>query len=79
MKNEILDTILSGMSDKNMRFEDLRKLFRSLNFDERIKGVRHIFTKIGSIEILNLQPLKDGKAKTYQVKQIRNNIKIQDS
>jgi len=32
----------------------------------------HIFTKENVVEIINLQPLKDGKAKPYQVKQVRN-------
>ncbi len=30
------------------------------------------FTKEHIYEIMNLQPLKDGKAKPYQVKQVRN-------
>jgi hypothetical protein len=33
----------------------------------------HIFTREGVVEILNLQP-KSGKAKPYQVKQVRNVI-----
>jgi hypothetical protein len=41
-----------------------------LGFDERIRGSHHIFTKKGVEEILNLQP-KQGKAKAYQVKQVR--------
>jgi len=42
-------------------------------FDERIKGDHHIFTRDGIDEILNLQPLH-GKAKSYQVRQIRSII-----
>ena len=34
----------------------------------------HIFTKTGAAEIINLQPLKGGRAKAYQVKQIRSII-----
>ncbi len=44
-----------------------------MGFDERIRGDHHIFTKDGIEEILNLQP-KRGKAKPYQVKQVRNII-----
>jgi len=40
----------------------------------RIKGDHHIFYKEGIEEIVNLQPLKDGKAKAYQVKQVRGVI-----
>jgi len=32
-----------------------------LGFEERIKGDHHIFTKDGIAEIINIQPLKDGK------------------
>jgi predicted RNA binding protein YcfA (HicA-like mRNA interferase family) len=48
----------------------LCQLLIKLGFDERIRGSHHIFTKEGVEEILNLQP-KQGKAKTYQVKQVR--------
>ena len=48
-------------------------LLRSLGFDERIKGSHHIYSMGGIAEILNLQP-KKGKAKVYQVRQIRNII-----
>ena len=41
------------------------------DFSERIKGDHHIFYKEGVEEIINLQPLKNGKAKAYQVKQLR--------
>ena len=74
MSKEILDKVLSGLSDKNIRFGDLRKLLLSLGFDERIKGDHHIFTQSGVLEIINLQPLADGKAKAYQVKQVRSII-----
>ncbi|MCL0040701.1 type II toxin-antitoxin system HicA family toxin [Thermodesulfovibrionales bacterium] len=70
----ILDKVLTGLSDKNIRFSDLRKLILRLGFDERIKGDHHIFTKDGVAEIMNIQPLRDGQAKAYQVKQIRSII-----
>ncbi len=43
-------------------------------FSERIKGDHYIFFREGIEEIINLQPLKDGKAKPYQVKQTRSII-----
>ena len=73
MKN-ILNNILSALSDKNIKFSDLRKLILDLNFSERIKGSHHIFFKKNITEIINLQSLKNGKAKAYQVKQVRNII-----
>ena len=71
-RDSIIQKILSGSSDRNIRFEDLTKVLRDIGFKERIKGSHHIFTKEGVVEIINLQPLRDGKAKPYQVKQVRN-------
>ena len=44
---------------------------RNLGFDERVQGSHHIFTKRGMLDIVNLQPRDGGKAKPYQVKQVR--------
>ena len=59
---------------RNLRFRDLLKLVSDFGFSERTKGDHHIFFKDGVEEIINLQPLKDGKAKAYQVKQVRTLI-----
>jgi len=74
MGKDILDKVLSGLSDKNIRFDGIKKLIIDFGFTCRIKGDHHILTKEGLAEIINLQPLKDGKAKAYQVKQVRNLI-----
>ena len=71
-KNKVLDKVLSGANDSNIRFHDLRKFLLEYGFYERIKGDHYIFTKDNVDEIVNLQPLKDGKAKSYQVRQVRN-------
>ena len=71
MKGKTIEAVLSGLSDKNIRFDDLRELLKSLGFRERVKGDHFIFSKTAVMEIINLQPLKDGKAKPYQVKQVR--------
>lgn len=65
-----LARILRGDADANIRFDDLRALLNHLGFAERIRGDHHIFTREGVAEILNLQP-RSGKAKAYQVKQVR--------
>lgn len=67
---EVLERILSGRSDVNIRFSDLTSLLHHLEFSERIRGDHHIFWKDGVAEIINLQP-KDSKAKPYQVRQVR--------
>jgi hypothetical protein len=74
MRGLILRRILSGLADSNIRFSQLKNLLLSLGFDERTKGDHHILTKPGITEIINLQPLKDGRAKAYQVKQVRGII-----
>lgn len=72
-QDKLLIKILLGNSDTNIPFEQLCQLLRKLGFDQRTRGSHHIFTKEGVEEILNLQP-KQGKAKAYQVKQIRSLI-----
>jgi len=74
LSKRTLEKILKGLSDKNIKFRELRETLLELGFAERVKGDRHIFTKDKIIEIINIQPLKDGNAKAYQVKQIRNLI-----
>lgn len=66
-----LEKVLRGTSDANIAFDDLCGLLRHLGFTERVKGSHHIYTRDGIAEILNLQP-KGGKAKAYQVAQVRN-------
>lgn len=71
MDKKTLNKVLGGLADKNISFRDLKKLLGDFGFSTRIKGDHHIFFKEGIEEIINLQPLKDGKAKAYQVKQVR--------
>ena len=69
--------ILSGKSDSNLGFEDLRQFLVSLGFVERISGGHHIYRKDGVEEKPNLQ--RDGsKAKAYQVRQVRNILRKYD-
>jgi hypothetical protein len=72
--DKLLDQILAGHSDHNIGFTSLRNLLSTLGFRERVRGDHHIFTREGVVEILNLQPLPGGRAKGYQVRQIRNVI-----
>ena len=65
--------VLRGTSDAAIAFSHLCQLLSALGFQERIRGSHHIFTRDGVVEILNLQA-KGGKAKPYQVKQVRRVI-----
>lgn len=65
--------VLSGASDTNLPFSDLRGLLIKLGFEERVKGSHHIYSRADVVEILNLQE-RNGKAKPYQVRQVRDVI-----
>ncbi len=73
--DQVLKRVLGGRSDNNIGFDDLCNVLRRLGFSERIRGDHHIFTRPDVREILNLQPLRDGKAKPYQVRQVRDVLK----
>lgn len=69
----LLQTILHGRSDSNIRFSNLCALMVYLGFEERIRGSHHLFDKEGIVEIVNLQSLRS-HAKPYQVRQVRQLI-----
>ena len=69
----LLQRILAGRSDANLRFDDLRVLLRELGFIERVRGSHHIFRREGVAERINLQR-DNGQAKPYQVRQVRHVI-----
>lgn len=70
---KILFRILNGASDNNIDFDDLTRILIHFDFELRVKGSHHIFTRSDIEEIVNIQP-NGNKAKSYQVKQIRNII-----
>jgi predicted RNA binding protein YcfA (HicA-like mRNA interferase family) len=70
----VLTRVLSGSSDQNIRFNDLRNLLLALGFDERVRGSHHIFTRDDIVEIINLQSRTGRGAKPYQVRQVRDLI-----
>jgi predicted RNA binding protein YcfA (HicA-like mRNA interferase family) len=53
------------------RFNDVVTFLQASGWGMRIKGDHHIFTRPGVPILMNLQPEKDGKAKAYQIRQIR--------
>lgn len=71
--DKLLLQILRGLSDTNIGFDELCSLLTQLEFEMRVRGSHHVFTRIGVFEQINLQ--RDGaKAKPYQVKQVRTVI-----
>ena len=69
-KDRVLQRVISGVSDANIRFEDLCQLLMGLGFEMRVRGSHHIFRKSGVEEKINLQ--REGSdAKPYQARQVR--------
>jgi hypothetical protein len=67
---KVLERVLSGRADANIRFDDLRNLLAWLGFDERSRGSHHVFVREGVEGLINLQ--REGNmAKPYQVRQVR--------
>jgi predicted RNA binding protein YcfA (HicA-like mRNA interferase family) len=72
---KLIFSLLSGNSDNNFSINDLHNILLNLDFFVREgKGSHTIYKKDGVPELINLQSTKDGKAKPYQVKQVRNII-----
>ncbi len=70
---KLLEQILLGNSDANVDFDELCQLLLRLGFETRMRGSHHIFRKQGVAERINLQR-DGGKAKVYQVRQVRSVI-----
>lgn len=70
---KLLNSILMGQQDKNIKFQELQHVLKYLGFRERIRGDHFIYTKDGIAEKINIQPIKS-QAKPYQVKQVRTII-----
>ena len=71
--DKLLQSVLSGKQDTNIKFKDLQLLIKSLGFKERVKGDHFIYKHDDYMERIVIQP--DGnKAKPYQVKQVRQII-----
>ncbi|MEX0607258.1 MAG: type II toxin-antitoxin system HicA family toxin [Halofilum sp. (in: g-proteobacteria)] len=70
---KLQNRILSGRADANIEFAELCALLTRLGFSERIRGSHNIYTRPDVTEIINLQP-SNGKAKPYQVRQVRGLI-----
>ena len=68
-----MEVILRGSSDANISFTEMCQLLAWLGFSKRIRGSHYIFSMDGVEEIINIQS-RAGKAKPYQVKQVRGLI-----
>ena len=71
--SKLLEKILNGRSDHNIKYNELCNLLTKLGFEVRIKGSHYIYYKESIQEIINIQEI-GGHSKAYQVKQIREII-----
>jgi len=79
MKSKVYDTVVSGQSDANIRFADLKNLLHALGFIFKgQKGSHAGYYHPEAHARISIQPTKDGKAKPYQIKQLRDIIKLYD-
>lgn len=63
--------LLSGAADRNIRFDELIGYLKHLDFEVHVEGSHHVCSRRDLVEKLVLQPLPDGSAKPYQVRQVR--------
>ena len=73
--DKILKSIMSGTQDQNIKFRDLQRVLDALGFDHKENNGDHfLYNYPGIKELINIQPDKKdhSKAKSYQVKQVRN-------
>ena len=69
---KIYEKLMAGQSDGNFSFEDLRYILERLGYHTRQRG-SHLVAQKG-MSFHNLQE-KKGKAKPYQVAQVRDDLK----
>ncbi|OJW97911.1 type II toxin-antitoxin system HicA family toxin [Thiobacillus sp. 65-1402] len=67
---KLIEQILLGRSDANIGFDELCHVLIGLGFSQRTRGSHHIFSHPDVLELINLQR-DGGKAKPYQVRQVR--------
>ena len=73
-RDKFRQKLLGKQADQNIDFATLCSFLKRLGFEEDINGSHHLYGMTGIREIIDLQPRIDGKAKAYQVKQVRQII-----
>jgi len=74
-KKKLFEKLMAGNADESFSFQDFALVAQHLGYEfVRKSGSHRIFEKEG-FPLLIAQPRKDGKAKAYQIKQMRDEIK----
>ena len=71
---KIRAAFLEASKDYSHRFGDVVHFLQVSGWKMRLKGSHHLFTRPGVPVLLNLQPEKNGKAKAYQIRQVRRTL-----
>jgi len=70
---KLFDKLIAARNDANFPFDDLCTLLVKLGYIARKTKGSHIIFQRGP-SFLNLQPTTGGKAKSYQVRQVRQEL-----
>ena len=70
---KLFERVMSGQNDANFSFDDLCTLLTKVGYNARKTKGSHIIFQRGP-SFLNLQPSTGGKAKAYQVRQVRQEL-----
>ena len=70
---KLFEKLVSGQNDANFPFDDLCTLLTRLGYTARKTKGSHIIFQRGP-SFLSLQPATGGKAKAYQVRQVRQEL-----
>ena len=74
-KEKLLEKLPEGKSDQSFPFQDLGLIVQHMGYTHTRTGSSHrVFRRKGA-PIIVIQPGPDGKAKDYQVKQVREILK----
>ena len=68
---KIRAALLDPAKDYHHRFGDVVFFLERTGWKKRTTGGYHIFTRPGLPVLINLQPEKSGRAKAYQIRQVR--------
>jgi predicted RNA binding protein YcfA (HicA-like mRNA interferase family) len=70
-----LEKLMAGQSDANIGYDEICQLLSRLGYVSKQRGSHNIFRKPG-FDLINLQN-SGGKAKSYQVRQVREQLRKQ--
>lgn len=71
------EKLSAGQSDNNIDYTELVSYLERLGWETESAKTSHRYYKHPSVDApVNLQPRQDGKAKTYQIKQVREALDL---